>query len=242
MWGPLDLPHKTAIVRATLFLPFVTPMLTVIEKLVHLHQRLLLAAAVGLLLGVFLPGAPLQRALLGWNAGVWLYLVMVWWLMARARPDGVKEFAEQEDESATMVLVLVCVAAMASLAAIVLQLGNAKSLTGTALLLHYLVTVATVLGSWFLVGTIFAVHYTKLYYAESSAPPLLKFPEEKDNPDYWDFLYFSFSIAAAVQTSDIAVLDTGMRKVVLGQSVLAFLFNAAILGLSINIAASLIGG
>lgn len=218
------------------------PLAIRLKKLLRLHPRLVLAAAIGLLVGGFLREGPLQRAIVGWNAGVWLYLLLVWYLMAHAKPNDVKEFAEQEDESATMVLILVCIAAIASLAAIVLQLGVAKSLHGSGLLLHYLLTVATVLGSWFLVGTIFAVHYTKLFYTEDSGVPALKFPDEKVMPDYWDFLYFSFTIGAAVQTSDIAVMNTSMRKAVLGQSVLAFLFNAAILGLSVNIAASLISG
>ncbi len=212
------------------------------EKLLRLHPRLLLAAGVGLLIGGFLQEEPLQRAIIGWITFVWLYLGMIWYLMARAKPNEVKEFAEQEDESATMVLILVCIAAMASLAAIVLQLGAAKDLDGAELALHYFLTVATVLGSWFLVGTIYAVHYTKMFYTDASDVPALKFPDAIETPDYWDFLYFSFTIAAAVQTSDVGVMNTAMRKAVLGQSVLAFLFNAAILGLSINIAASLIGG
>lgn len=218
------------------------PISTRLKELLRLHPRLLLASAVGLLVGLLAPDEPLHRAIYGWNTGVWLYLGMVWFLMTRTKPCDVKQFAEQEDESATVVLMLVCIAAMASLAAIVVQLGGAKTLHGMDLFLHYAFTIATVLGSWFLVGTIFAVHYTKLFYTSESATPALKFPDEKDTPDYWDFLYFSFTIAAAVQTSDVMVMSTSLRKAVLGQSILAFLFNAAILGLSINIAASLIGG
>lgn len=211
--------------------------------LFKLHPRLLLATVVGLLVGFGLAARfeLVQCALLGWNAGVWLYLLLIWILMIRADADQVKQFAEREDESATMVLVLVCITAVASLAAIVLQLGSAKELTGGARILHYVSTVATVLGSWLLVGTIFAVHYTKLFYiADDDALPL-KFPDETDKPVYWDLLYFSFTISAAVQTSDVQVMTTAMRKVVLAHTVLGFLFNLAILGLSINIAASLIG-
>lgn len=211
--------------------------------LARLHPRLVLSAAVGVLSGWALQSRLelLQSAVLGWNIGVWLYLAMIWTLIVRADIGDVQSFAEQEDESATMVLFMVCVAAIASLAAIVLQLGTAKDLHGMARVLHYTVTVMTVLGSWFLVGTIFAVHYTKLFYTADDDVPPLKFPDEKSQPDYWDFLYFAFTISAAVQTSDVAVMSTPMRKVVLAHTVLAFLFNAAILGLSINIAASLIG-
>lgn len=55
-------------------------------------------------------------------------------------------------------------------------------------------------------------------------------------------MYFAFTISVAVQTSDVAVRTTAMRATVLGQSVLCFFFNLAILGLSINMAASLVGG
>lgn len=217
--------------------------LTALVKLAYLHPRLWLAAGVGLLAGFALHDryTPIQCAVIGWNCGVWLYLGMIWLLMVRSDTDAVRQSAEQEDESATTVLILVCIAALASLAAIVLLLATAKNLTGSARLLHYGFTVATVMGSWFLVGTIFAVHYTKLFYtADDNALPL-KFPEEQRTPHYWDFLYFSFTISAAAQTADVSVMQTSMRKVVLAHSVLSFLFNAAILGLSINIAAGLMG-
>ena len=68
------------------------------------------------------------------------------------------------------------------------------------------------------------------------------FPEALKSPSYLDFMYFAFTISVAVQTSDVAVRTTAMRATVLAQSVLCFFFNLAILGLSINIAASLVGG
>jgi uncharacterized membrane protein len=212
-------------------------------KLIKLHPRLLVATATGLLVGFGMPesSALVDRAVIAWNAGVWLYLAMIWTLMARAKSADVKELAGQEDESATMVLVFVCIAALASLAAIVLQLGNAKELSGVAKLVHYGLTAATVSGSWCVVATIFTVHYTGMYYAAEDNQRPLKFPEDCAEPNYWDFLYFSFTIAAAAQTADIAILRTSMRKAVLAQSILSFVFNTAIVGLSINIAAGLIG-
>lgn len=210
-------------------------------KLARFHPRLLVSALVGLLvgLGARMELSALQCTVIGWDVFVWLYLIMIWVLMARADAKEVREFAEQEDESATMVLMLVCVSASASLFAIILQLAGAKDLEGTEQVLHYVSTVATVLGSWFLVGTIFAVHYTRLFYNADDEPPL-KFPGDTAQPDYWDFMYFSFTLSAAVQTSDVAIQQTAMRKVVLAHTVMGFLFNAVILGLSINIAASLI--
>jgi uncharacterized membrane protein len=92
---------------------------------------------------------------------------------------------------------------------------------------------------------LFCFHYAHLYYRSPQGRLPLRFPDEdlepgRLEPNYWDFLYFSFTIAVAVQTSDVTVMSRSMRKLVLGQSVLAFFFNLAILGLSINIAASLV--
>jgi uncharacterized membrane protein len=80
-----------------------------------------------------------------------------------------------------------------------------------------------------------------MFYRSHANHRPLAFPDAEENPDYWDFLYFSFTIAVAAQTSDVALMSRSMRKVVLAQSILSFVFNAAILGLSINIAASLVG-
>jgi uncharacterized membrane protein len=106
--------------------------------------------------------------------------------------------------------------------------------------LHYGFTALTVIGSWLLVGVMYCLHYAHLYYTASKHTLPLEFPDEHTQPNYWDFLYFSFTLSVAVQTSDVTVKTRAMRKLVLGHCVLAFFFNLIILGLSVNIAASLI--
>ena len=107
--------------------------------------------------------------------------------------------------------------------------------------LHYAFTGATIFGSWCLLATVFTFHYARLFYLSPIEQRALRFPDNEENPDYWDFLYFSFTIAVAAQTSDVSAMSRLMRKTVLAQSTLSFLFNVAIIGLSINIAASLVG-
>jgi uncharacterized membrane protein len=68
----------------------------------------------------------------------------------------------------------------------------------------------------------------------------LDFPGEKGEPDYWDFLYFSFVIGMTFQTSDTAISSRALRRQTLGHSILAFFFNTVILALSINIMAGLL--
>jgi uncharacterized membrane protein len=206
------------------------------------HPRLSTAAALGIIVGILVPADTLlSKILIGWNAGVWTYLVLMLWLTIRAKAPDVQRIAEIEDENAGLVLFMVCIAAIASLAAITFELIGSKDLASTERLLHYGFTGLTVIGSWFLIGVIFSVHYARLYYTWDGKEPALRFAEGLTTPNYWDFLYFSFTIGVAVQTSDVGVATRSMRKVVLGQSLIGFLFNTAILGFSINIAAGLFG-
>lgn len=208
--------------------------------LARTHPRLSSAAVLGLGVGILAPADTLiSKILIGWNAGVWTYLLLMLWLATRARADDVKRIAEIEDENAGLVLFMVCIAAIASLATITVNLVGSKDLDSTARLLHYGFTGMTVVGSWLLTGVIFSVHYARLFYTWEGEEPALRFAEGLRNPNYWDFLYFSFTIGVAVQTADVGVATRGLRKVVLGQSLIGFLFNTAILGFSINIAAGL---
>jgi uncharacterized membrane protein len=58
-------------------------------------------------------------------------------------------------------------------------------------------------------------------------------------PGFWDFAYFSFTISAACQTADVATANTAIRKVVLAHSLIAFVFNASILGFAVNVSAGM---
>jgi uncharacterized membrane protein len=60
-------------------------------------------------------------------------------------------------------------------------------------------------------------------------------------PIFWDFVYFSFTIAAACQTADVATTQVSMRKLVVMHTLVSFLFNASILGFAINVTAGLFG-
>ncbi|NIE74777.1 DUF1345 domain-containing protein [Pantoea sp. Tr-811] len=214
----------------------------VLHRLTRTHPRLSIAALAGVIGAWLIPADDtVQRVLSGWNVGVWLYLLLVLWLTCRASPETVRKVARVEDENAGLVLFTVCIAAIASLAAVTLQLVSSRGLQGGALALHYLYTGLTVAGSWLLIGCIFSLHYARLFYTGDRHEPALRFADGERNPDYWDFHYFSFTISVAVQTSDIGVGGRGMRRVVLAHSLVGFVFNTAILGFTINIAAGLLG-
>jgi uncharacterized membrane protein len=181
------------------------------------------------------------RALLGWDIALWTYLVTIWFHMAFASENDVRTHARREDQNAVTVLTVICAATIASILAIVLELGSAKGLNLESKVLHSLLTGLTLFGAWFLIPTIFTLHYARIYYGSDPKAPALAFPDSALQPDYWDFLYFSFTIAVASQTADISLHGRSARRGVLAQSILSFYFNVAVLGLCVNIAASMLG-
>ena len=214
-----------------------------VSHFAHRRRRLIIALVLGVAIGLALPSEwhLITRALTAWNIGVWAYLLSITGLIARSRHASMVTLAEQEDSSAAAVLAVLSFAAVISIAAIVLELASSRILPVDQRFDHYAFTAVTLLGSWLLLGVIFTFHYAHMFYRAHANKRPLAFPDRETNPDYWDFLYFSFTIAVAAQTSDVIIMSRAMRKVVLAQSVLSFIFNVAVLGLSINIAAGLVG-
>lgn len=211
-----------------------------LHRFIRSRPHLSLAIGLGVLVGLVLPESfrTMTRALIGWNAAVWIYLISMMWVVAHADHRRVRQIASKQDESAGMVLFSLTVTSVLSISAIVFELGQIPHLSSDQRALRYGFTALTVLGSWFLVGVLFCFHYAHQFYRSNEQP--LRFPDDLTEPDYWDFLYFSFTIAVAAQTSDVIVTSRTMRKLVIGQSILSFFFNVAILGFSINIAAGML--
>ena len=202
----------------------------------------MIAAGIGVVIAIATPGIAslVTRALLGWNIGVWLYLISAAWLMVHADPGRVRRVAMAQAEGALAVLSFVTLAALVSLGALVYELSLAKAAGSGQAWPGLLFVLATVVGSWLMVPTLFALNYASRYYREPSGDGL-KFPETEADfmPDYGDFLYFSFTMAVASQTSDVIVTTREMRRLVLLHALLSFAFNTTILALTINIAATL---
>src|SRR4029077_2851054 len=161
-----------------------------------------------------------------------------YFLMARSTIQHIRDHAAQDDEGRFAILVLTVLAALASLAAIVAELGIGEGgkRTGTQLAL----ATVTIFLSWTFIHTIFALNYAHDYYGEHRAKSSgLQFPDDAD-PDYWDFVYFSFVVGMTCQVSDVAVASQPIRRTVIAHGVASFLFNTALLALPVNIAASAI--
>jgi uncharacterized membrane protein len=212
------------------------------RKLFFEHPRLWISVAAGSALFFLLPEqwSILSRVLVCWNGGVILFLVLIFIWMTRLSAAQICSKYIEEDASAPIILVVVTLAAMLSLVAIVEPLATIKHVTGAVRAAHFALAALTLIDSWILVPTMFTTHYADLFYSAKDDDRPLHFPQSP-MPVFWDFAYFSFTIAAACQTADVATLHTGIRKLVIAHTVISFLFNASILGFAINVTAGLIG-
>jgi uncharacterized membrane protein len=205
------------------------------------HPRLGLGVIAGV--GVFIFSPPewslLARVLMAWNGGAVLFLVLVYIWMFGLDDKGLHARYQEGDPTAPVILLVVTIAAFASIAAIIALLGTVKHFPAAQRTLHVALAAATIVDSWMLVATMFTIHYANLFYRSVDDPPL-RFPETT-RPIFWDFIYFSFTIAAACQTSDVLTTQASIRRVVTAQTLVAFLFNVSILGFAVNVSAGLLG-
>lgn len=204
----------------------------------RLRPRLLLALGLGLLAGLACPShwSLGTRLLCGWNVGVWFYLLAVLQMMLAADHEHVQRKSVAQADGVAAVLLLAAAGALASLAAITLELSQPAGPPGATLALALL----TVAGSWLLLPVEFALAYASLYHRGRGRAHGLEFPGEDGPPDYGDFFYFAVTLAATSQTSDVVVSARPMRRLVLLQALLSFVFNTGLLALSINILAGLL--
>ncbi len=209
--------------------------------------RFLIALAVGVAVFLLVPIEDLvPRILAGWNAGGWLYLLLVAIKMARAEIEGIKRQSMLERESRIVVLVVVIFGSIFTMLALFAQLMAIKSEHGIDRTLSITLSISTIFLSWLLIHTVFALYYAHEFHSEAHAGTKgqgrgLDFPDDS-TPDYLDFLYFSFVVGTTAQTSDVEVTSRAMRRVVMLHGILSFFFNTAVIALAVNIAAQLVQG
>src|SRR5262249_29101141 len=178
------------------------------------------------------------RLLRGWDIAVALYLGLAFHMFVTADVQQIQEHAAQQDEGQLIILTCTVAAAVASLAAILAELGATQG-GGPRPRGQLILAAGTILLSWAFIHTIFALHYAHEFYDETSGHGMA-FPGDDPHPDYLDFVYFSFVIGMTSQVSDVAITSKLIRRTATAHGVVSFLFNAALLALTVNIAAGAI--
>jgi uncharacterized membrane protein len=209
---------------------------------IRARPRLALCVASGLALYLVLPTdwRGTTRGLVAWCLAVSVYLALIGIMTLRSSVEDIQHRAIAYDQGKAMVLVLSVLAAFASFAAIVVELAQAK-VGGRLGQFHLVLATSTVMLSWAFVHVMFALRYAHDYYSpeDGQISDALDFPGTKQ-PVYVDFLYFAFVIGCACATADVSIGSREIRMVAMTHGIIAFVFNTAIVALTINIAAGLL--
>ncbi|MGJ7530509.1 DUF1345 domain-containing protein [Variovorax sp. GB1P17] len=203
-------------------------------------QRLLYGGVVGIAVALMpWPIGYTARGLAGWCAGVLVYQVLTWWLVDTFDAKRTRERAQMLDQPNIVILVSMLVAVGVSVVAIAMMLQQVKQMDGIMRAVHIALGLVALVGSWLMMHSIYAFHYAHRYYIDQkggSPDGGLDFPG-KDEPDYFDFLYYSYVIGMTSQVSDVQATSREMRRITLIHSVLSFAFNMLVLALSVNVVA-----
>ncbi|MGN6273559.1 MAG: DUF1345 domain-containing protein [Protaetiibacter sp.] len=208
------------------------------RELARVRTRGIVAVVAGVVAAAgTMPLLGIAGALLaGWAA---LGIVSVAWVLLIVWPMDAAQtraHATAEDPGrrlARLIAILGSIASLGAAAVVIVEARHAPPLL-SALLAG--VAVLSVAASWALIQTDYLLRYAHLYYTEPIGG--IDFHQD-DPPRYTDFAYVSVGLGMTYQVADTNLSDGGMRRLVIAQTLLAYLFGAIILATIINLIASL---
>ena len=198
----------------------------------------IIAAAVAYLATISLPDE--LNLLIPYDVGVAIYLGLFCVLMERASPEDAAEMTRRREPNSRLVLITVIALSVVSLVGVAAMLNHPPGRARWEVNLHMAASLLAVILSWFLAHIYFGLYYMQLYYddtvvgGKTTYQTGLEFPE-RPTADFWDFMYYSFTIAMCYQTSDVTVTSTRIRRVTLVHAIFSFLFVSAIIGFVVNV-------
>jgi uncharacterized membrane protein len=175
--------------------------------------------------------------LLGWDVAVVLYLIWTGASVWKLDPARTAQLAKREDPSTPVAELVVLLAGTAMLAAVGFTLVKAGQTAGG--LKAYLVTIGliSVVLSWAVVHTVFGLRYARAYYSEPVGG--IEF-NEAEPPNYTDFAYYAFTVGMTFQVADTNITARAVRRTTLHHALLSYLFGSVLLGIVINVVATLL--
>lgn len=205
------------------------------------RTRVLTAAVIGALVALVVAWfVPWQlTVLVAWDVTAALVVGAVWLSIGRFTPEETAEFALEEDDSRASTHLLLLGAALVSLVGVVLAFVKANEGMRREEVLLESFGVATIVCSWLLVHTVFALRYAHVYYTEPEGGIDFK-SKGVERPDYIDFAYTAFTVGMTFQVSDTDITRREMRQQVLRHALISFLFGAVIVATTVNVIASLL--
>jgi len=180
------------------------------------------------------------KLLIPYNFGVGVYLLLTGALMRRASPEDAAELSRKGEPNNILTLIVVIALSVVSLVGVAAMLNHPSGRPRWVVNLHMTTSLLAVILSWLLAHIYFGLHYARLYYDDTVVDGKLtyhmglEFPQ-RETADFWDFMYYSFTIAMCYQTSDVTVTSVRIRRVTLVHAIFSFLFVTAIIGFVVNV-------
>ena len=186
-----------------------------------------------------------------WNVWAVTYLALTWFLIFRSSPRQTRQWARVQRganlegllRAAAMVLFMVgrtgsllfivLVSQMGLVAAVAL-LPQVRDAGSSGDVLPITMNALGVVAAWAVLNTAFALYYAYMYYRDEEGPGGLEFPSNKE-PGKLDFAYFAFTIGTSFAASDVKVTSRTSRRVVLGHTILSFVYNTILIAVVINV-------
>ena len=170
-------------------------------------------------------------------AGI-LFLASCLTFLGPTSPAEMREQAARNDANRVLMLVVTSLVMLVVLVTVAAEIGSG----GVPRLIRIFV-VGTLAVAWLFSNSVFALHYAHLYYGSDDGEQHrrgLEFPGCPD-PDYWDFLYFSFTLGMTFQTSDVNIANRRLRRIVTAHSLAAFVYNLGVLAFTISVLSGNVG-
>jgi uncharacterized membrane protein len=214
------------------------------------RARLYLAPAIGIAVYALLhlpaistefSGEPLKPAL-AWIATTVAYLIPTIWMTRHDDRARMRARAAAVDIGLGENITIAILAGAFSLFAVGIVLEGARTLAGSERAFALATGVLTVFLSWTTLHVIYAVHYAHIYYDPAERDDGvrvrggLEFPGTKE-PDYWDFVYFSFVIGMTCQVSDVQITARHLRHLATAHGIISFFYNTVVVALAVNVVA-----
>ncbi len=177
----------------------------------------------------------------GWDAAALIYLGAAWPIIIRADSVRTEQLARVEDQTRGSATLLLLGASLASLLGVGFALNLAGRESGTREALLVAVAVLTVVLSWTVANTLFTLRYAHLYYASAGAGITFGDSAAEERPTFRDFAYVAFTVGMTYQVSDTTLRDPRIRRTVLRQAGLSYVFGVVIVAGAINLIAGLMG-
>ncbi len=195
---------------------------------------------------VLVAGIPLLGGAIGWRHGTMLafdiaaavFLMSLWSLVQTPHAREMRVHAEENDANRALLLTISVAVSLVVLVAVFSELLEKASPKPTTVAL----IIATLSLAWLFSNMVYALHYAHVFYVQSDTDKDgkeedsggLNFPETEE-PNYWDFIYFAFTLGMTFQTSDTALTTTRMRRITTLHCLAAFVFNLGVLAFTINV-------